>query len=373
MNQLINNEYITINANDYFDRLVNDINQAKKSIELETYILESDETGLSVLKALCAAGDRGLEVRLMIDGFGSSAWISNLFSELHQHNVQVKIYHPLPWRFWQWGAAINKEAFFKKLIYLINVANRRNHRKTCIIDHSIHWLGSFNISSVHLSTNMGGKDWRDCAIRLTTDSKEALNAFNKAWQRQYFRINREPSNFSIFRINDSYRKRRYLHKHLLTKIISSDQKIWITTPYFIPTQKFLRHLKNAAKRGVDVRVLLPSISDVFFMPWVSSLLYADILKSGAKIFEYRAGILHAKTIIIDEWSTIGSSNMNSRSIFHDLEIDYVLQSPESINTLKKQYLDDLNHANEICLDDIHKRNPIIRILGHLILYLRYWL
>ncbi|MCK4709431.1 MAG: cardiolipin synthase B, partial [Gammaproteobacteria bacterium] len=300
--------------------------------------------------------------------------ISNVFSELRQHDVKVKIYHPLPWRFWQWGSAINKEVFFNKLKFLISVANRRNHRKICIIDQNIHWLGSFNLSSVHLPTEMGGKGWRDSAIRLTTSNKEALNAFNKAWQHRYFIIHQTPANFTtLFRINDNWRKRRYLRKDLLSRIIRSDQRIWITTPYFIPEPKLLRKLKKAALRGVDVRILLPSVSDVFFMPWASSILYSELIKAGARIFEYKAGVLHAKTLMIDDWATIGSSNMNSRSLFHDLEIDYVIQNIESVQSIEKQYLDDINHSNEICLADIRKRNPIIKVFGRLVLYLRYWL
>lgn len=374
MTSLVNQEYITIDAVDYFKRLTDDINQANVSIEFETYILEADRTGYAILDALCKASQRGVQVRIIIDGFGSSLWISQALLKFESLKGQVRIYHPMPWRFWQWGLAINKQFFFKKIIFLFNVINRRNHRKVCIIDDRIHWLGSFNLSDVHLPAEMGGENWRDSAVRLVTDNNDALDAFNITWTHKHFTRNQMPSDFpGFFRINNSRKKRRRLYRDLLIRIASSKQKIWITTPYFIPEPKLLRQLKKAAIRGSDVRLLLPGISDVFFMPWVSTLLYEELLNSGVKIYEYGHNVLHAKTLIIDNWATLGSSNMNSRSILHDLEIDYVMQNQESRQILGDHFLNDLKQSNQISLNDIHKRSPIIKGLGRLVLYLRYWL
>jgi len=374
MMSLVNQEYITKDAADYFSRLKDDIDQAKISIEFESYILVADNTGKQILDALCNASQRGVKVRVIIDGFGSSPWISYAIKKLKRLGGQVKIYHPMPWRFWQWGLAINQEYFFRKFIYLFGVINRRNHRKICIIDKRIHWLGSFNLTDVHLPGNMGGQNWRDSAVRLETDNDEAINAFNKTWFNKHFTRTKIASDYpGIFRINDSRKKRRRLYRDLLRHITSARQKIWITTPYFVPEPKLLRQLKKAAARGTDVRILLPAVSDVFFMPWASSLLYDELLKSGVKIYEYQHGILHAKTLIIDDWTTLGSSNMNTRSIMHDLEIDYVLQKNDSKQQLEQHFLDDLKQSNQISGSDIHKRNPIIKLLGRLTLYLRYWL
>jgi len=374
MSTLVNQEYITKDAADYFKRLTNDINQAEVSIEFESYILEADHTGNAILDALSTASHRGVKIRIIIDGFGSSPWISQALNKFENLKGQIRIYHPMPWRFWQWGLAVNQQAFIKKLIFLFNVINRRNHRKVCIIDSRIHWLGSFNLSDVHLPTEMGGENWRDSAVRLVTDNDEALNAFNKTWTHKHFFRNTISSDFPVFfRINNSRKKRRRLYRDLLSHIAASEQKIWITTPYFIPEPKLLRQLKNAARRGSDVRILLPGVSDVFFMPWVSSLLYEELLKSGIQIYEYHHRVLHAKTLIIDNWATLGSSNMNSRSIMHDLEIDYVVQNQESRQLLEDHFLDDLKQSNQISVSDIQKRNPIIKLLGRLALYLRYWL
>lgn len=374
MKELINSEYITINADDYFSRLINDIDHAKKNIALETYILEADKTGNAIIAALCRAADRDLNVRLIIDGIGSSTLNNSALEKLQQHHVMVKIYHPMPWRFWQWGLATNRENIFNKLVYLMSKINRRNHRKICIIDQNIHWLGSFNLSSVHLTSDQGGDNWRDSAIRLSTQHKDAINAFNKIWLNKHFSVRRTSRDTPFFfRLNNSRFKRRRLYRDLINKVLQARSKIFITTPYFIPEAKLLRQLKQAALRGVDVKILLPAVSDVFFMPWASSIFYSELIQSGVKIFEYNKGVLHAKTLTIDNWAMLGSSNMNSRSIIHDLEIDYELQNQETIDQLKKQFLNDLNDSTPININNIRKRNPIIKLLGHLTLYLRYWL
>lgn len=370
----ITSELITNEANTYFRFLISDIDNARHNIALETYILVADQTGLAVLDALKRAALRGVDTRLMIDGFGTSPWLKTDLKSLQKSGVNVKIFHPLPWRFWQWDMAIIKHTYIKKTLYLFSVLNRRNHRKVCIIDDKIVWLGSFNLTRTHLPVADGGKSWRDTAVRVETRDTTALNAFDRAWYHQHFIFHKHYTRRnSHFRVNDSVRKRRQINRELITKIRSSNDTCWITNPYFIPQPRLLSALKKAARRGVNVRILVPSTSDIFFMPWASSLLYPSLLHAGVHIHEYKARILHAKTIIIDDWSTVGSSNLNSRSLLHDLEIDYVLQKPESITELKQQFMDDCLQSDEVFLHHLQKRNFFLKLIGRFILFLRYWL
>lgn len=370
----IHSEFICREGEDFFQRLIADIEQAQSFIECEVYILENDKTGRSIIDSLSAASQRGVSVRLIVDGIGTSPWIQGMLNRLKASGGEVKIYHPLPWRFWQWGMAIKQEGFLTRFFFLLSVINSRNHRKTCIIDSWVHWIGSFNFSSTHLHSDQGGENWRDTAIRLETDNDEVHQAFQRIWQRTHSIRPRLPEGFpGYFRINDSRRKRRLLYRDLLGHLTRAHSRIWITTPYFIPGPRLQKRLRNAAKKGVDVRLLLPSVSDVFFMPWASLFFYQQLLKAGVKVYEYQAGILHAKTLIVDYWATIGSSNMNSRSILHDLEIDYVLQKHSSLEQLENHFLDDLKQSKQIAIEDIQKRKPIIKLLGRLALSLRYWL
>ena len=137
----------------------------------------------------------------------------------------------------------------------------------------------------------------------------------------------------------------------------------------MPDSKLLSALISASKKGVDVRIVLPNQSDVIFMPWVASFFYEQLLNANVRIYEYQNGILHAKTLIIDRWACIGSSNFNQRSLKHDLEIDYVLQSSESINQLADDFMSDVNHSDELQPAELNTKKPWQRYIGGLILAL----
>ena len=160
---------------------------------------------------------------------------------------------------------------------------------------------------------------------------------------------------------------------MLKHIGQASHRVWITNAYFIPSAKFLRGLQHAARRGIDVRVMVPGHSDILFMPWAIAQFYGHLLKSDIRVFEYQAGVLHAKTLVVDHWVSVGSSNLNQRSLLHDLEVDVVLHEQKAVQEVEQQFLHDQLNAREIKLDDIRKFSPIKNILGRSVLLLRYWL
>lgn len=157
------------------------------------------------------------------------------------------------------------------------------------------------------------------------------------------------------------------------KIKKAQSRILITNPYFIPRPSVLRNLKKAARQGKQVMLLLPAVSDVWFVKEASRSLYERLLKAGIQIFEYQSKVLHAKTMIIDNWATIGSSNLNHRSLIHDLEISAILNTPEVIALLNDQWEKDLKLAKKIKLADVVNRNIFRKILGRFCYWFRYWL
>ena len=178
----------------------------------------------------------------------------------------------------------------------------------------------------------------------------------------------------IIRLNYTRHRRRILHKNLLRKITQAQLRIWITNAYFVPDNFLLRRLRDAAKSGVDVRILLPKNSDIMIMPWTSSTFYYNLLKSGVRIFEYLPSNLHAKTLIIDDWSSVGSSNLNHRSLLHDLEADINVRQASSKKILEDQFLTDLTQSKEITFNTWKQHRPWRqRIIGQLALYLKYWI
>lgn len=364
----------------HFDALLSDIAQAQHSIDLETYLFHNDTLGKQVAFELAKAAKRGVKVRVMVDGAGSPLWSTNFARLLEEAGAKTKVFHPFPWQLWNWSRAIVKLPSLIKWIYLILKINFRNHRKVCIIDKQIAYIGSLNISKYHLSLEKGGKGWRDTSVRLSgTDLKELIKAFDVAWYhrtikerlREIFRqIRKDP----LIRVNYTRHRRRILHKNLLRKMANCTRRIWITNAYFIPDNFLLKRLKDAARSGIDVRILLPRKSDVAIMPWASSTFYYSLLKAGVRIFEYLPSMLHAKSLIIDEWMLIGSSNLNYRSLIHDLEADIHINSIEAKRKLERQFLEDLKNSSEVSLDSWETLRPRSqRLMGRLVLYLKYWI
>lgn len=365
-------ETIFSNANEYFSALLHDIAHANESIDLETYIFDFDSLGKKVAKELAVACLRGLTVRLMVDGLGSASWNDTMTQQLEQSGIQVRIFRPLPWNINQWKWMRPHSSWLAKLQHLWSNIRRRNHRKICLIDDRIVWIGSFNISAKHLPEAQGGQNWRDTAVRLEGMKVDELQyAFNSAWFDDSSHFKRKIFAVRHFRFN--YIRRRRLRRDLLQRIALCHSRIWITNAYFVPNSSLLRSLKKAARNNVDVKLLLTGSSDIFFIPWASATFYKMLLTAGVHVFEYKERILHAKVIILDDWITVGSSNLDYLSLFNNFEADVVLSLPESKLTIEKQFLDDISHSREILLQDLSKSALWKKLFVRLLLYRRRWL
>ncbi|MGX2040509.1 phospholipase D-like domain-containing protein [Methylocaldum sp. MU1018] len=367
-------ERLYVRGDAFFIDLIRDINSAAREVLLETYIFELDAVGRAFIAALSHAHRRGVRVRLLVDGVGLPLAGGELLITLEEAGFPFRIFHPIPWFFRQWRHMAGGRAAPPRFLQLLARLNNRNHRKTCLIDRRIAWIGSFNISALHLPVANGGEEWRDTAVRAeNVDTQPPGRAFRRAWNPWRWRPVARRGARSPFRLNDTRRQRRALLRDLLRRIGRSKRRIWITNAYFVPDERLLHALVRAAKRGVDVRIILPSVSDVFFMPWTSATFYGSLLDRGVRIYEYQPGVLHAKTIIIDDWMTVGSSNMNSRSLRHDLEIDYVLSRTDAKSALASEFSRDLNHSREILRAAYPNRPLWQRFLAHVILFAKYWI
>lgn len=372
-------ENIFVDGSEFFASLIHDIKSAQHSIDLETYIFKNDKLGEEIADAMITAANNQVKIRVLVDGAGSPVWGGSLTRRLERAGIDTRIFHPFPWRIWHWSRSVIRLPLLLKVIYLLLKINSRNHRKVCIIDQRIVYIGSFNISKCHLKLEDGGQGWRDTGVRLENAELSDLSlAFHAAWNHIPIRermkvIFRHFNKNPIIRLNNTWQRRRILHKNLIRRIKRCKERIWITNAYFVPDNVLLKTLTEAAQKGIDVRILLPRKSDVFVMPWASTTFYYNLIKAGVRIFEYLPNILHAKTLIIDNWVSVGSSNLNHRSLLHDLEVDVNLQLPDSKNVLLKQFTRDLKNSSEISLKNWHTRPLYQRLIGRLALYMKYWI
>ena len=367
----------------YFQMLRRNIREAQREILLESYILDFDPIGQAVLKELADAVRRGVRVRLMVDGVGSFNWLKSIEEYCRKNQIALRVYHPIPFQIFlsqrlSWRS-------LRRLLILFRQSNRRNHRKVLITDESRVLLGSLNISQVHSERLMGAQAWRDTGALIDFSRQEKpldveilRRAFLKSWQeaswRSFFRKDRRSNQpqRTLFRLNDGMRKRRGISRNLKRRLRGARSRILITTPYFLPRRSHFLALLGAAKRGVFVGVLLPQKTDVRVVQLASRVLYRKMLESGIHLFEYTPRILHAKTLVIDDWGTVGSANFNHRSFLHDLEVELVVKEPHLLSSLVAQWDEDVLQAKKIDLENLNL-SLWDMLLGKIISWFRYWL
>jgi cardiolipin synthase len=342
MSQNINQEMLIFEGKDYEEQLVNLIQQAQYEILITCYILENEKFGEKILNLLLGKSKQGVKVRLVVDGFGSWDWIDKILPRIKQENFEVRLFHPLNWRVLGWNI---KRTFMR--------FNRRNHQKLFVFDKRIGLIGSRNINNEAIQ-------WRETSIEIIGPSVITLiSLFDIIWQRSHDRffkryfplIRREVaskvSDSKHIFSNHTRTLRKKVQIATLQKILNSKEEIFITTPYFFPTSKVMKALLRKGEDGVKISVLLPKHSDVLISKWVSQYHYERLLKANVEIFEYNPSMLHAKSMVIDRWALIGSSNFNRRSVFRDLELDYSADNEGTVRGLIDQFQKDAANSTKI--------------------------
>ena len=336
-------ETIYDDGDNFFSTFEVAIKSARISVYIETYIFDLDALGLKILKLLEEAVQRGVEVKILLDGVGSSQWTYKMARYYRSVGIEVLFFHPLLWQ---------RPSFLFKLPDF-RMMNHRDHRKLYIVDKKIGFIGSMNISARHLKSLWGKNAWRDTSVTLTGDPVSALlDSFWVSWTTAALRSFRPRLILKRFFTNLKFpillkhtlRQRRIYRKMIISRIEQMNERLWITTPYFVPDRAVLNVILDASKRGVDVRLLFPKISDFFGVKYAMEGMYSKLLEANIKIFEYLPTMLHAKILMIDDFYSLGSSNLNHRSFFRDLELDVILNLPKTKALLQEQFLEDLKHA-----------------------------
>ncbi len=236
---------------------------------------------------------------------------------------------------------------------------------------------------------MGTKAWRDSGVCLEGYPVEFIRtAFKNSWvesRRSFFRSlskkskslmtwNRLSDHRPIpLRINTRNRDKLRISRDLIRRFKKAEKRIWITSAYFLPKRSFLRALRKAAKRGVDVQILWPGPTDVPAVKWAAYRILVSLIQSGAQIHEYQPSVLHAKYLIVDDWATLGSANFNHRSYFHDREIEAEFDEPEYVAELMSQWKKDRVQCQTVQLKDLQNLPAWQRLVSLIAYRLRYLL
>lgn len=374
-------EKLYFSGDEYFAAVIEKINGATQFIQMETYIFDVDEIGMRVLVALGNAVKRGVQVHVMVDGVGSINSLAKLKAAVGMYGFQLRVYHPIP--FIEGGLKRLSVRSLKILFGLFQTINKRNHRKVINIDGTSAFVGSFNVSRVHAEEFSGAQAWNDAAVYVEGSAiRELTRAFSKAWlqyrvqlfplERRLPRLPAKPET-KLVRLNSRIYWRYAFLNDLVRRLSSAQKRIFISNAYFLPKGRILRALQHAARRGVEVGICLPDKSDVWIVKAAAKNLYYHLIQDGVKIFEYQPTMLHAKTILVDDWATVGSHNFNNRSFVHDLEADVVITRPENIEELLLKWNDDIGKSKRVGIADLGKINLWARIINRIAFWFRYWI
>lgn len=324
-----------------WDAMLNAIRQAEISVDLEQFVFEPDEIGSTFLKTIIKKAESGVKVRLLFDMVGSlSLYLSDLPDQLREKGIQVSFFNPIS--FWR----------------LHNITSHlfRDHRKILVVDHIVGFVGGVGIADTMA-------DWRDTVIEMQGDFVKNIEyTFDLVWKRtqkrKYRRFKRPPlyvKDYEIL-INSPRFRQRFMYFSYVAHIRNAQDYIFLSTPYFVPDRRFFRALRVAAHRGVDVRLILPAVSNHHIIDYIQGWYITRALKSGIKIYTYSERFYHAKTGIIDNaWATVGSCNLDNLSFIFNHEANIASSDPACIEALKSHFGRDLAASHEIVFEKWKRR------------------
>lgn len=343
------------------------IDAARDHINLESYIVEADGPGEELARRLVAKCREGVKVNLLYDGFGCFGTAGRYFDALREGGVQLCEYNPL--RSW-------RRVFSR-------AAHRRDHRKLLVVDGRVAFLGGVNISDVYSAgsalgsaSTSGSRDdtpWRDTHVRIEGPLVAQVQVLFIAHWNKHADCAIRPARYhppapaagrmrGAVAACEAGRGRNPFYRALVRAIDASRHRVWITMAYFVPTRRLLRALVHAARRGVDVRLVLPGESDAWAPLHAGRSHYGRLMHAGVRIHERQGALLHAKTAVIDGvWGTVGSANLDWRSVLHNAEANAIVLDADFGARMEQMFVHDLAESREITLDSWHRRGVFQRL------------
>ncbi len=370
------------------------IGAAKDHINFETYIFDQDELGMKFADLLIQKQREGVVVNVIYDSVGTIGVPQEFFDHMKEGGVKLLAFNPV-------NPAKARGNGWK--------LNNRDHRKMLIVDGKVGFTGGINISDTYsrsspfrgggsggIGSGSGGGSsparekgendvgWRDTHVRIEGPAVQAMQwLFVQAWIEQdaddlrdakYF-TSVAPAGDKVVRVLGSRPDGHFeIYKALLLAMQEAKKSIHITCAYFVPDDQTMAALTEAARRGVDVQLVLPSVSDSGLVFHAGRAFYQPLLEAGVKIHELKLSVLHAKTVVIDGvWSTVGSTNLDRRSFLHNSEVNVIVMGDVFGLEMENAFKEDLHNSKEVTLVEWNKRPISNRLKEWLARVWDYWL
>ncbi|MEV5027365.1 cardiolipin synthase [Paenibacillus sp. LPE1-1-1.1] len=337
-----NNETrILTNGDETFEAILGQLELAEHHIHMDYYTIRDDDVGKRFLEVLTRKAREGIEVRVVYDGIGSMHLSDAYVEDLRRAGVQTSCFLP------------PRIALFDRKL------NYRNHRKIVVVDGKVGFVGGINIGDEYLGKNQKLGFWRDTHLQLMGDSVYYLQEiFMNDWA---FAASEELSG-QVYMPKHTAKGNEHVlivsskpgqHNHQIVEVMfaainAASSRIYIATPYFIPDPSLMMGLRTAALGGVDVRLIIPGIGDSKLVLLATLSYIQEMLDAGVKVYRYQKGFIHAKVMIVDQMlATVGTANVDMRSLISNFELNAVLFDKGTIKRLEADFIEDLKHSREL--------------------------
>ncbi|HUQ16136.1 MAG TPA: phospholipase D-like domain-containing protein [Gemmatimonadales bacterium] len=332
-----NHVELLIDGPETYAAMLDLIARASRWIHFENYIIRSDTEGWRFAEALAARAREGIPVRVLYDGIGSMFTSRKLWRFLRRAGAEVRPFHPL-----------------RPLSLVTNFA--RDHRKLVVADGAGAVLGGLCIGCEWTGDGDRIRPWRDTAVRIGGPASAVLDqSFARTWsvagrvlpqEEAAGRVTPEGGGEVRVIMGEPGRERAFRVIELLAA--GSVERLWITDAYMVAPPRLFQALRDAARDGVDVRMLVPGSSDLPVIRNLSRIGYRDLLRSGVRIYEWDGPMLHAKSVVADgRWVRIGSSNLNPSSLIGNYELDVLIEDPALADAMERQFRLDIGRSREV--------------------------
>lgn len=339
-----------------YDQLVEDLENAEHTIDMQYYIFKADALGKRLLEVLTRKAKEGVRVRLLVDGVGGRSLSRSVLQPFHSAGGRTAV-------------------FFPSILPYINLrVNYRNHRKLVIIDDYTGYIGGFNVGDEYVGKSRRFGDWRDTHLRIRGDAAFGMKIrFLKDW----YYASRDTKQESEI-LWDPYEAKGTTGVQIVTSgpdtllpnvknaifrmITNAKERIYIQTPYFVPDHAIMDALVTAIVSGVQVHIMIPKKRDHPFVHWASLSFIGELLALGARCYIYEKGFLHAKVVAVDDYvSTVGSTNMDNRSFHLNFEANAIIYDQAVNDRLVNQFMVDTFYSDELRLEEYRKRSVWVKI------------
>jgi cardiolipin synthase A/B len=352
---------LLLNGDEIFPAALEAIRSARETITYAQYFYEEGAIGAEVAEALSERCRAGVRVHILLDGFGTLQIPAEYLDTMKSAGCEVSTFRPL-------------SPVLLLTPFGFGTGNNRSHRRILVVDGRVGFTGGVGVSPKWLGNGRKEGHWRQTDVRIEGPVVASLQgAFVENWLEatgnvlggaSYFPPLSRRGSVSAQVVRSSPAGGSYsMYTMFLLAMSSARRSIYITNPYFLPDARMTRALTEASERGVKVVVLLPGAIDNNIVRHASRSQFGHLLEAGIEIYEYQAGLLHAKTMTVDGiWATIGSTNLDTRSFALNDEVNAVVYHNEVVGQLEKVFAEDLTYSKKIDLEKWRSRGFIDHLL-----------